>query len=90
MSDNRPDDWPGSPLGLPAMHDGLRVIQSPSMARYWTARRTWKERLLTRPWRPWIAAKRTEVIIRHGDTLYMHPATWDSLRRRLPESKRTL
>lgn len=50
-------------------------------------RRTWCERLLSRPWRPW-QATRTEIpqvpspeVLAIGDSmLVMHPATWERIK----------
>lgn len=48
--------------------------------------RTWKERLLTMPWRPWVSTKPhqtfkpdTNVYVLGGDTLVMHPDTYARL-----------
>ena len=48
--------------------------------------RTWKERLLTMPWRPWVSTKPhqtfkpdTTVYVLGGDTMVMHPDTYARL-----------
>lgn len=69
---------------------GLRVILSPLLTEQGdpvTVRRTWKERLLTRPWRPW---QRTRTYtpeipyrgaVRFGEnSVIMHPTTWKNLK----------
>lgn len=55
-----------------------------------TVRRTWRERLFTRPWRPWVATKTitvqvpsTKVLILPGPKVLMHPAQVETLRRAL-------
>lgn len=61
---------------------GMRVIvQGPS-----TVRRSWRERLLSWPWRPWITEKVVKSpigprdCIRFGDTLVMGPEAWSVLK----------
>lgn len=45
-----------------------------------TVRRSWKERLFTRPWRPWVSTKTIQVpnykpaIFRAGNVVYYHPS----------------
>jgi predicted membrane-bound mannosyltransferase len=68
---------------------GLRIIESPLLTKdeQRTVGRPWRERLFTRPWRPWQATKTVTVlvpsdqILRTPDNvLIMHPATADRLR----------
>lgn len=33
---------------------GLRIVVDPYMSDFTLAKRTWKERLLSIPWRPWV------------------------------------
>lgn len=62
------------------MLSGMRVIESPLLTEPREVRRTWYERLFTRPWRPLGATRTVQVpsktIYRIGpDVLLMHPAT---------------
>ena len=73
---------------------GMRVIESvylvePGEPR--TERRTWRERLFSRPWRPWVATKVVVPQVPHrgavqlnATTLVMHPETLRQLRKLLP------
>lgn len=54
-----------------------------------TVRRSWRNRLFSRPWRPWKSTytytpqvPSPEVLL-VGDTFYVHPATWSNLCERL-------
>lgn len=64
---------------------GLRVALNPQMVVPGDPvqiRRTWGERLLSWPWRPWVSTKWVPTfkpssdVFRAGDTLVMHPDTW--------------
>lgn len=68
------------------MYEGYEVIQSPLLTKVETktVRRTWKERLWSRPWTPFKRGKfisttvhSTEVIV-DGENrkMYMHPKMW--------------
>lgn len=52
-----------------------------------TAPRTWRQRLFSRPWRPWVATYTytpqvpDPKVVRCGQMFVMHPETWDRLRR---------
>jgi hypothetical protein len=69
---------------------GMRVIESVYLEEYGPptlVRRTWRERLFSRPWRPWKATKvvRQKVPYSGGlklddHTIVMHPATYAKLR----------
>ena len=77
---------------------GMPVFTNPHMTEAgepYEVRRTWRERLLSRPWRP-LQATRTVVpqvpsraIIKAGARLICHPAMLDEIReavRPLPDS----
>lgn len=60
---------------------GLNVYESPWCVRDGEPRevpRTWKERLLTRPWRPWRATRwevpKIPTMLVAGNMLVIHPA----------------
>lgn len=70
--------------------DGLHIITSPYLEQDgepYTVRRTWRERLFTRPWRPLIS---TRVVVPRipyrgavqisKTTLVMHPETFRALK----------
>ncbi len=71
------------------MHfQGMKVIESvwatqPGEPK--TVQRTWKERLLTWPWRPWITTKVVPTHIpaayRVGNMWVVHPTIMNELRR---------
>lgn len=78
-------------MGIDSTFGGLRVITSLFLEEDGepvTVRRTWRERLLTRPWRPLLA---TRVVIPkvpyrgavrlNATTLVMHPATLRALQK---------
>lgn len=72
----------------PSSFAGIPVTLDPWLtdATYRTERRTWRERLVSWPWRPWVVMKtiRIEVpssrVLRVGNRLIMHPATWSRLK----------
>ena len=79
------------PAGM-VMLNGLRVVATPFLTEPGEpveVRRTWKERLLTRPWRPFKATrtfvpqvpKKSAVII--GGTMLIHPVMLAVLREEL-------
>lgn len=71
------------------MWQGMRVILNQHLSQAGapvTVRRSWRDRLLSWPWRPWIATRThipqvpsTEVLVM-GNTLHMHPALWRTLK----------
>lgn len=73
---------------LPGTFGGLRVITSLWLTEDGDpveVRRSWHERFLSRPWRPW-RVTRTVIpqVPRRGalkidNTLYFHPQTWRTL-----------
>lgn len=73
------------------MFNGMRVIESPYLEQDgepYTVRRTWRERLFSRPWRP---LKATRVVVPrvpyrgayslNATTIVMHPAVLRELRQ---------
>lgn len=59
-------------------------------------KRTWKERFCTKPWKPWVShAKWTEErkveadVVRNGDTICMHPKTWEALKEAMDKRDQT-
>ena len=82
---------------IPNRFNGMRVIESVHLTQNgepYEVRRTWRERLLTRPWRPLQA---TRTVMPHvpyqgavrldRNTLVMHPAVWKQLRETLREGR---
>jgi len=83
--------------------DGLRIIENVMLVKHGNPikvekERTWKERLLTRPWNPF---KRTKIITtvpeipddniyRMADILIMHPNTAKKLREQINRNKSSL
>lgn len=79
------------------LHDltflGMRIIQSPYLEQDGEpvqVRRSWRERLFTRPWRPLVKTRTVVPRIPHrgaiqldANTLVMHPATYHRFRRQL-------
>lgn len=41
-------------------YNGMTVLVSPYLAEFNFVRRAWRERLFTRPWRPWVTLRRAE------------------------------
>lgn len=75
------------------MWNGMRVIQSSHLEQDgepFTVRRTWRERLFGRPWRPLVS---TRVVVPkvpyrgalrlNSTTLVMHPETFREMRKHL-------
>jgi len=56
-----------------------------------SVRRSWRERLFTRPWRPWIATKTisyrvpSECIYVMDDKIVCHPSVAEALRHAISE-----
>lgn len=77
--------------------DGMRVILSPHLTKSGEpqrTRRSWKQRLLERPWRPWEAedvfipqVPMMTAIRLNANTLLMHPAMWAEIKRRVAEGQ---
>lgn len=72
----------------------FRIVESAAMTQAGPpqeVRRTWRERLLGRPWNPWQATRLvpTQVprrdIARVGNNLVMHPSVAAALRERLEQ-----
>lgn len=82
---------------------GLNIIEDKNLViqdGITTLNRTWKERLFTRPWKPWIATKEIanmipnpDVFIIKGKTVLAHPATAQKIKemfRNDPPANNTL
>ena len=61
---------------------GFRIIENPMLTvagEPYTVKRTWKERLFSKPWRPTRATKTivpqvpSREVVQYGRTLIMHP-----------------
>lgn len=75
------------------MINGLRIIENPRMTvpgDPYAVRRTWRERLLTRPWRPWQRERWVTPMLPSKDCyvltngcVVMHPETAKALRATL-------
>lgn len=65
---------------LPAT-GGFKVIESVYVSDYENIMRTWRERLFTLPWRPWVKTRRVYApsVYKMGDTLICSPATANKL-----------
>lgn len=63
---------------------GYRVIVDANLTDAKTVQRSWRERLFTRPWRPFRRAKTIQVpssnVVLTGRTMILHPATLAQLR----------
>ena len=77
------------------LFSGQRVVLTPMLTQIISTivQRTWRERLLTRPWRPWKATKvvsrvePSDTVLQVDGKLLMHPATFERLKMAL-EAKR--
>lgn len=80
------------------LYNGMKITTNPNLVVLGppvTRRRTWKERLFSRPWRPWKSTiterplvPDREVYCSGLDTLVMHPVVAAELRRAISnESK---
>lgn len=67
------------PLGLP------KVIIDNNCAKRIVTKRTWKERLFSWPWRPWVAETITykPEMWKVGDAIICHPAIYAALNSEL-------
>jgi hypothetical protein len=69
----------------------MRIIECPvcTVTEQRLARRSWRERLLSWPWRPWQATKHVSVevpderLYTFGNVVVCHPATAQKLREEL-------
>lgn len=75
-----------------ALLPGMRVVVVHPPA---PVKRTWRERLFSRPWRPlkayrkgcwgrWDAVERSGGCLQYGDTLFVTPKVLDELKRHVP------
>jgi len=66
---------------------GLKFIESMHCVKYRSEPRTWKERLFSWPWRPWIKDKSVPYpspdLYQNGDTFIGHPATIRKIKENL-------
>lgn len=65
---------------------GTIVLTDAFINDYDTVERTWRERLFTRPWRPWVSTKRVyapKFYKLPGGRVLMSPASEASLREKL-------
>jgi hypothetical protein len=66
----------------------IRIIECPlcTVTEQRPARRSWRERLLSWPWRPWVAAKEISVEVpdlhfyTFGNVVVCHPAVAQQVR----------
>jgi hypothetical protein len=71
----------------------MHIIECPlcTVTEQRPARRSWRERLLSWPWRPWVAAKEISVKVpdphcyTFDNVVVCHPAMATELRERLKE-----
>jgi hypothetical protein len=80
----------------PSTFTGLRIVETEMLTEPGEpidVRRTWRERLFSRPWRPLRATKLfvpqvpMKTAMRVGNTLYMHPVTARAMRQMLKENR---
>ena len=91
--EGRADGW--EPIANPPDRDfhSMKVITSLWLTESGTPyeqRRTLRERLFTRPWRPWVTTRTevpqipsTNVLQLTNGTIVMHPARWEQLKSEL-------
>ena len=78
---------PGSLIGMQVRTNPLLTVAGPPVK----VRRAWRERLFSRPWKPWRATRTVipQIPDPHamlvGNLLIMHPDTWARMRRELDE-----
>lgn len=60
----------------------MKIIIDKHVSDYDQIKRTWKERLFSRPWRPWVSKKSVHnpKIYRAGDTIICSPKTEANIR----------
>ena len=61
----------------------MNLISSSHLSDYESVARTWKERLFTLPWRPWVRTKSIHrpKVFQYGNTIICSPATLKSLEK---------
>lgn len=68
---------------------GYRIIEDSNLLKFTDVPRTWHERLLTWPWRPWKKTKRVSLpdpdFYGVGNDIVCHPVTAQRLRRVMAE-----
>lgn len=67
---------------------GRPVYVSPFLVDTKTVPRTWRERFLTWPWRPWrktktVEAPSNQILDMAGKGFVVHPAKWEEMRKTL-------
>jgi hypothetical protein len=63
---------------------GLKVVENPNLVYYEQVKRTWRERLRSKPWRAYKeVAKPDPNFYTSSGTIFAHPATVKSLRHAL-------
>lgn len=73
---------------------GFQVITSPHLARYKLVRRSWKERLFSRPWQPLRRFNQVErdggevIIDKLNRRIYASPLVINTLKQRLAEQEK--
>ena len=75
-------------MAPPNTINGMRVVLEPNFVSE-RHPRTWKERLWSWPWKPWISVRTvpSNKIVQYGDhTLIMHPQTFIEAKKILGES----
>lgn len=84
--------WLGSPY--PLFESGMPIITSPLLRtrQEYMRRRTWKERLFTRPWHPFLRSVKVVIepdIFIMERKVFMHPQTLEDLRRNFGKIRST-
>lgn len=71
------------------MLNGVPIIISEHMLDEKKVRRSWKDRLLSLPWRPWVNQRTvftpSESMVRTPQGLVMHPQMWEQIKREVGE-----
>ncbi len=49
------------PIVPPLIYQGMHVVVNRALGEYTWLRRTWRERLFSKPWRPWVSGRSVEL-----------------------------
>lgn len=77
------------PLVMP---DGVHILSSPYVSDWVEKKRTWRERLFTRPWKPWVKWKRVKEpklikFIESPPTFFCSVETYCKLKQSITEAR---
>lgn len=82
-------------MRLTESFEGVPVMTSMSLVNSVWKKRSWRERLFRRPWRPWVKLRLVQepdpmiYLMSSGarPAFLAHPATWESFKRALPKEE---